>query len=223
MGVQVQSSNAEHVTGDLSEITLYCFQLLQRFVLSYPGDQNHVITDQSQLFFVRDWHQGRAWQYVLALVVQSRVRAVRHEAVIGLVHVLRALPATVLLNGDADNAQQTPISISGALLQHVITHLKPMFDTSTLVESAEQYFLLLAKLLTLEFAREHNLPYLATLVTLLVQHIRDRPIHETRNTTDHVLAGSLNCLAIVLEQHSHFIAEFGKSQGRLDKLRCPYN
>jgi len=223
--VQAQNPNAEHVTEDLSEITLYCFQLLQQFVLEYSAaDKNHVITDQSQLFFVLDWHQGRAWQCVQALVVQSRVRAVRHEAVIGLVHVLRALPTTtVLLAGNADNAQQVQISISGTLLQHLLIHLKPMLDATTLVESAEQYFLLLAKLLTLEFVRGHDLPYLANLVELLAQHIRDRAIHETRNTTDHVLAGSLNCLAIILEQRPHFITEFGKAQGRLQPAVVPPN
>ncbi len=201
--------------GDLSEITLYCFQLLQQLVLGHRAqEQSDVITDQSPLFFVTDWQQARMWQYVLALVVQSRVRAVRHEAVIGLLHVLRALhgPLT-LVTGDKDGAQQVEISLSSTLLQLVITHLKPIFDAAALVESAEQYFLLLAKLLALEFTRGHDLPYLADLVTLLAQHIRDRAIHETRNTTDHVLAGALRCLIVILEHRPQFITEFGKSQG----------
>lgn len=214
VGVQAQNASAD---GDVSEITLYCFQLLQQLVLGHRAqEQSHVVTDQSPLFFVKDWQHGRVWQYVLALVVQSRVRAVRHEAVIGLMHVLRALPVPlVLLTADKENTapQQLEISLSGTLLQHVITHLKPVFDAATLVESAEQYFLLLAKLLTMEFTRGHELPYLANLVTVLAQHIRDRAIHETRNTTDHVLAGALQCLIVILEHRPQFIAEFGKAQG----------
>lgn len=215
VGVQAQTASAEHVTGDLSEITLYSFHLLQQLVLGHRAqEQSHVITDQSPLFFVKDWQAGRVWQYVLALVVQSRVRTVRHEAVIGLMHVLRALPVPLaLLTGDRDAPQQLEISLSGTLLQHVIAHLKPMFDAATLVESAEQYFLLLAKLLTLEFTRGHELPYLADLVALLAQHVRDRAIHETRNTTDHVLAGALQCLMVILEHRPQFITEFSKSQG----------
>jgi ubiquitin C-terminal hydrolase len=225
VGVQAQTASAEHVTGDLSEITLYSFHLLQQLVLGHRAqEQSHVITDQSPLFFVKDWQAGRVWQYVLALVVQSRVRTVRHEAVIGLMHVLRALPVPLaLLTGDKDAPQQLEISLSVTLLQHVIAHLKPMFDAATLVESAEQYFLLLAKLLTLEFTRGHELPYLADLVALLAQHVRDRAIHETRNTTDHVLAGALQCLMVILEHRPQFITEFSKSQDANFALQLYYD
>jgi hypothetical protein len=191
---------------DFSEIVLYCYQLLAQLVLGYCAREgSHVITAQSPLHFVHEWVQGRLWKHVLDLL-QSRARAVRHEAVLGLVAVLRALPAPLMLvAGEA----RSEVVLHTLLLERVLAHLPHVCAAGG--DSAEQFFLLFDRLLVQQLTARAEAADWTALVAQCVQLVRARAISETRTTTDHVLVGVLRGLTTLLEHCPELLAQLGKA------------